>query len=76
MLHETLSDCLDAARKDCENNQIVLVEAIDNFEPMRYNTVQRKSFEIDTIKGKKTRKYYHIIISRLDGRYELVNYAN
>jgi hypothetical protein len=76
MLFETLSDCLDAARKDCENNKIVLTNQIDNFEPMQYNTVQRKSFEIDTIKGKNTRKYYHIIISRLDGRYELVNYAN
>lgn len=76
MLFETLSDCLDSARKDCEDNKIVLVNQIDNFEPMAYNTIQRKSFEINTIKGKKTRKYYHIIISRLDGRYELVNYAN
>lgn len=74
MLFETLSDCLNTVRQENIKNNIETI--VDNFEPMNYDTVQRKSFPIESIKGKKTRKYCHVIITRFNcGRYELVNYC-
>jgi hypothetical protein len=79
-MFETLADLLSQVKKDLEKNDIVLVEdffVTYCFGGIKYNEVRTEHFEIETIKGKKTRKYYHIIISRLDnGRYELVSYAS
>jgi hypothetical protein len=79
-MFEILSDLLAEVKKDLEKNNIVLVEDFIVrycFGGIKYNEVRTEHFEIETIKGKKTRKYYHIIISRLDsGRYELVSYAS
>jgi hypothetical protein len=80
MLFNTLSEVLDQVEKDLIKDQVVLIEDFReeySFGGIRYNEVSCIHKEIETIKGKKTRKYYHIIISRLDsGRYELVSYAS
>lgn len=79
-MFETLSDLLSEVKKDLEKNNIILVEDFReeySFGGIKYNEVRTEHFEIESFKGKKTRKYYHIIISRLDsGRYELVSYAS
>lgn len=80
MLFEKLSDVIAQVRKDLEIEQIVLCEDFVVrycFGGIKYNETSKEHFEIDTIKGKKTKKWYHIIICRLDsGRYELVSYAS
>jgi len=44
-------------------------------EPMGYNTVQQKDFEILYLKGKPTKKFFHVIITRFEnGLYETVCY--
>lgn len=43
--------------------------------PLAYGDVARNCFEIQTVKGRRTRTYWQVIITRLDsGRYELVTY--
>jgi hypothetical protein len=80
MLFNSLSEVLDQVEKDLIENKIVLVEDFReeySFGGIRYNEVSRIHKEIATIKNRATKKYYHIIISRLDsGRYELVSYAS
>jgi hypothetical protein len=41
-----------------------------------YGEVRRGDFALDYYKGKKTKKFFHAVITRLDtGRYELVTYV-
>lgn len=48
----------------------------EDFQPMIYGQVQDRHFEIYTLKGKQTRKWFHVVITRLDsGRYETVAYC-
>lgn len=43
---------------------------------MRYGEVVRSDVPVETIKGKRTRKYAHAVIERLDsGRYEPLVYV-
>lgn len=45
-------------------------------EPLFYGQSRYVSCELDTYKGKPTRKYFHVTIARLDsGRYELTTYV-
>jgi hypothetical protein len=79
MLHETLSEALDAAELDAENSKAILAESIRPafWNGIKYNETLRNSVPITTLKGKPTRKYFHTIISRLDsGRYEVVSYCS
>ncbi len=75
MLLETLSEALQAAKNEAIAAKAV-VSADFDFEPMQYNTTQRKSYPIDSLRGKPTRKYFHVIVSRLEGKYEVIAYAN
>jgi len=43
---------------------------------MRYNEVRNADFAIAQYKGRPTKMYFHVVITRLDsGRYELVTYV-
>jgi hypothetical protein len=78
MNSQTLSECIDKVQSNLDKGQIAVDDGWrNNFQPIKYNEVFRTSFPILTIKGKKTKKYYQVIITRLDsGLYELVDYAN
>jgi hypothetical protein len=45
-------------------------------EPLNYGCTRSRSFALLTLRGKPTRKYFHVTIYRLDsGRYELTTYV-
>ena len=81
MNQETLSAALDICRVNLQESRGVLVnpDAIAEvfmMGGMRYDEVRRESFELATLKGKNTRSWFHIVITRLDsGRYESVSYC-
>ena len=44
--------------------------------PMTYGEVRTADFSIVQLRGRPTKKYFHVVITRLDsGRYELVTYV-
>jgi len=80
-LFQAVENCIE--RFLYESKAIITDENLqtlrDNFYigGMRYNEVQRYSVPVETVKGRKTGKYAHIVITRLDsGRYEPVAYIN
>lgn len=78
-MFDRLDQAIDAAQKEVENSAIVLED--DLWGPfgsgLKYGECRRGSYKIVTLKGKPTRKYFHVIITRMDtGRYELVCYAS
>jgi len=78
MSHETLSDALDCAENDLE--QVVLDGDFREdfaYGGIPYGTSKSSHTKIVSIKGKPTKKYFHVNIYRLDsGRYELVSYIS
>lgn len=84
----TFSEALDAVQTRLNLSAIELVFGTVNTPPDEHWTVQvsrmgpvaygqtlSANFEILTLKGKPTRKWYHIVIYRMDnGSYELVTY--
>lgn len=77
---ETLAGTLDAVIDRALKSGIVLTRLSDVWsmcqEPLSYGQVRRADFSIDSIKGAKTKKFFHAIITRLDtGRYELLTYV-
>lgn len=81
---DTLSQALDAIDEDRAKRGIVLADGDANLwrdhfcsdGGLRYGENRSFSAEIETIKGKKTRKGYQIQIWRLDsGRYEPNTYV-
>jgi hypothetical protein len=45
-------------------------------EPISYGQMRNFDFELVTLRERKTKKWYHVVITRLDsGRYELVTYV-
>ncbi len=75
----TLSEALDGIEKHLEKEQIVLDS--DLREPfmyggISYNTHREAHYPIQTIKGRKTKKYFHVTLTRMDsGTYEPVFYT-
>ena len=75
----TLSEALDGIEKHLEEKQIIL--GSDLREPFMYGgipygTHKEAHYPILTIKGKATRKYFHVTLTRMDsGTYEPVFYA-
>ena len=78
MLHETLWAVVEAAQEDLRKYKAVLEEPdriSDWFGGIPYGQVAVRHEPIKTLKGRKTGKYFHMIITRMEsGRYELVNY--
>lgn len=78
LFHETLGSAIDEsiaylARKEC-----VCAESLPErfqFDGIRYEETKTEHLEIATLKGKKTRKFAHVVIYRMSsGRYELTIY--
>jgi hypothetical protein len=83
MFVETLGQAKEEAYKAVDQNQAVLTnpEFFDEwlmFGGMSYGETARKSFELDSVKGKGTRSGFHAVIWRHDqtGRYEVVAYVS
>jgi hypothetical protein len=78
MNHTRLDLALDEVAVFLEKEKIELKENFRErfaFGGIAYGTDKRESFEIETLKGKGTRKYFQLIITRLDsGFYEVVKY--
>lgn len=77
---ETLSDAVDAAMDRGLADRCVFTRPTDIWalcqDPLPYGAVRSADIQLDFYRGKPTRKYYHVVITRLDsGRYELVNYV-
>ena len=76
---DTLGQALDGIEKHLAQKQIIL--GSDLREPFMYGgipygTHKEAHYPIQTIKGKATKKYFHITLTRLDsGRYEPVFYV-
>lgn len=74
--HETLGAAIYEVRKSIAAKQIIS-EDFENhlWDGVRYEETQQRSFEIDSIKDKGTRKWLHVTVYRLHtGRYELTTY--
>ena len=71
---------LDQVENELISAKIVLVDSFRSpfeYGGIPYDTSKETHVEIETIKGKKTRKWFHVIITRLsNGTYELVSYAS
>ena len=78
MLFETLWAAVAAAQEDLREAKAVLEEPDrieDWFGGIPYGQVAVRHEPIKTLKGRKTGKYFHMIITRMEsGRYELVTY--
>ena len=76
----TFRETLDQVEVNAAELRAVLVEpeTVRNLcrEPLNYNGVRRACFELVSYKGKPTKKFFQVVISRLDsGKYELVTYV-
>jgi hypothetical protein len=76
--HETLSSVIDDVRDNflsVNNIEVPSFESYD-WDAVGYGETSRNSFQIEKLNNRKTKKYFHIIIFRLDsGRYELTCYV-
>lgn len=77
----TLRETLDALAIEIIHDGIILPEGIEihdefTFGGINYNERKAAHYPIVSIKGRNTRKYLHVVISRTDdGRYEGLQYA-
>jgi len=79
---ETLSESAYAALRSTKARDVVLLSGDEEVlaaicsEPVNYHCHRNFDFAIVSLKSKPTRKYFHVVITRLDsGRYELVTYV-
>lgn len=87
----TLSATVDAVQKVLDTGKVarklpatgIQIELVDTDwraqleqEPISYGQRRSFNFEILAYKGKPTRKWFHVVIERLDnGQYELITYV-
>ena len=78
---ETLAATVDGAMHEADMARVLLAEPLEAreqmlAEPISYNQVRNFDFAIKLYKNCRTKKYFHVVITRLDsGRYELVTYV-
>lgn len=77
--HETLGQAIEQGHKNFENSGAVLVDHQEDtkfvYGGLAYGETKEAHYEIATLKGKKTKKYAHMTIYRMEsGRYELTTY--
>ena len=77
-MFNTLSECLDQV--ETELCGVLLAEDFREkfaYGGISYGTTKENHVQILELKGKRTKKWLHIIITRMDnGTYELVNYIS
>jgi len=78
MFHETLAAAVETAKNEILSHKGIIVSGSScPFQSggMVYGEVKSADYELESYKGKKTKKYAHITITRFEtGRYEQVNY--
>jgi hypothetical protein len=79
---ETFGEAIDGAIGAIHARNGVLISScyeaseVMGAEPINYNQTRTFDFPIEFLKGKPTRKYYHVSIYRMpSGRYELTTYV-
>jgi hypothetical protein len=81
MYYETLSETLEAALGNLAKRKGELSDGVDFHEPFQYGgipygTYKSASFALSALRGKPTRKAFHVSIYRMEsGRYELTDYV-
>ena len=79
-----LSEALDQVETELNDRKVVLspearetINRTYGFGGVKYGEVVKCDVEIESLKGKNTRKWFHIVIERFDhnGRYEVVTYV-
>jgi len=80
IMHETLWEVFNTVNRELESRQIISSHFDDYMMTggINYGQSWRESFEIDSIKGRGSRKCIQMIVFRCgsSGRYELVLYVN
>lgn len=80
---ETLQETITAAFSAATDSQALFATLSDENasaqerleQPMSYNELRTADFAITMLRNRPTKKYFHVVITRLDsGRYELVTY--
>lgn len=75
---ETLSQTIDWAFQEVVLRGALVKNPEEAREQMGAEHIPYRSFdfELESLKGRKTRKWLHVVITRLDsGHYELVTYV-
>lgn len=75
--HETLGQALQACKDYLTKEKAVSTELEDFLHTggIGYGQTWRGHFHLSSLKGKNTRKYFHVSIYRMEsGRYELTRY--
>ena len=71
-------ECITAAKEYLADNRIDCPEFLNELFTggISYNETRTFNYEIETMKGKKTRKWFHFVVCRKDnGLYEVMNYV-
>lgn len=78
--HNTLSEALDTVEKFCAASDAVpepgwRLDRYTTVGSVSYGQTSSENFRLESLKGKTTRKWLHVIIYRMEtGRYELTVY--
>lgn len=79
MTYSTLSETLDVCQSELPKNVVLERDFREDYAygGIPYETSKEVHIPIVSINGKKTKKYFHVIIYRLhSGNYELVSYVS
>jgi hypothetical protein len=72
---ERLDQILDELAIRLRNAEAEVAEQVELNEHIGYEQTYRRSFKLERLKGKATRKFFHVSIYRLSsGNYELTAY--
>ncbi len=76
---DTLAGSVDGAEAAAANARAIFARPTDLWnlvqDPLNYGQTRTADIELLSLKGKPTRKYFHVVLWRLDsGRYELTTY--
>jgi hypothetical protein len=78
---ETFAQAIDGATRRADASRALLARPADVWnlcqEPLNYGATRRESFELALLRDKPTRKFFHVVLYRMDsGRYELTTYIS
>jgi hypothetical protein len=78
MNHSTFHSAIQEAKSFLLENKIVCHDFENELFSggVSYGETRTFNFEIESMKGKRTKKWFHFVVTRLDsGFYEVVNYV-
>jgi hypothetical protein len=79
MYYETFAQAIDGAVAEADSKRVLLARPSDVWsmcqEPLYYTQTRQGHFEIELLKDRPTKKFFHVVIYRMNsGTYELVTY--